>query len=426
MAQRVAPRLRTAVGGRATPDRLRRVAAVLVLACLLVAVVSIVSGARRTAAVTDAGGRIADLTAGSAQLYRALADADAMVTSAYVSGGIEPAALRSRYDGDIARASSALVAATGRLGAGDPGPGDPVPAAVATITRELPQYTGLVESARVYNRQGLPLGQSYLTRASTLMTSTILPAAEQLRSAETAALRAAYAEAGSPPVAPLLVVLGALAAIADVSLRELRRTNRVFSPGLVVAAAAMAAALLWWAAAGLVAGLALAGASRHADVADVLDDASTAVLQARSNESLVLVARNGGSGDARYGDITTGLAGLLTTAEGIADAGAHARIDDIRAAARDWEAAHQKVRDLDDAGRFTEAVAVATSASQSAFDHLDAVLLAAASAERAAFAADTGTAAVVTTGLAIVPAVLAGVGAAGAAAGLARRIGEYR
>ena len=113
---RPAPVWRRTVGaGSTTPERLRRVTAVLIVGCLLGALVSVLGGAARTSAVQDAQTRIAALTADSAELYRSLADADAMATSGYVSGGREPTAVRARYDDDVARATDRLVAAAGRL-----------------------------------------------------------------------------------------------------------------------------------------------------------------------------------------------------------------------------------------------------------------------------------------------------------------------
>src|SRR5205823_2978057 len=53
-------------------------------------------------------------------------------------------------------------------------------AATATLTRQLPEYTGLVEAARANNRQGFPVGAAYLRRASKLMRDQLLPAAERL------------------------------------------------------------------------------------------------------------------------------------------------------------------------------------------------------------------------------------------------------
>lgn len=425
-------RLREVARGTATPDRLRRVTAVLVLGCLVAGLVSLVSGTNRTRAVTDGGERVGGIVADAAQLYRSLADADAMATSGFVSGGQEPPTVRARYDSDIARASARLIDAAGKLPAGDP-----AAAPVAVLAEKLPVYTSLVETARVYNRQGLPLGQSYLSTASKLMTGQMLPAAAELRTLQTDALRSAFATGGGIPWAPLLTLVAALSAVVDVALRERRRTNRVLSPGLTVAAGALVLALIWWLVASAVAGSGLGAASRHASVASALDDAGTAVLQARSNESLVLVARNsGGNADGVYVEQMKkvlgedGNGGLLAAAAADADADATASIDAIRTAAEEWQAAHAAVRELDDDGAYQEAVASAVGtdadSSGSRFDQLDAALARAVEAERAAFADAAGSASGALFGLAGGPAVLALVAAAGAVAGLGRRIGEYR
>jgi hypothetical protein len=126
-----------------------------VVGCLLTALTSVLGGLAHTDAVHDSGTRIAALDSDAAELYRSLADADATATRGYVSGGLEPAAVRARYDDDVARAADRLVQAASRLPVGDPAA---VP--VTTIGVQLPVYTGLMETARTYNRQGLPLGQS--------------------------------------------------------------------------------------------------------------------------------------------------------------------------------------------------------------------------------------------------------------------------
>ncbi|SHL29312.1 hypothetical protein SAMN05443637_123104 [Pseudonocardia thermophila] len=424
-------RLREIARGDATPDRLRRVCAVLVLGCLIAGVASLVAGIERARAVADGGDRIGGIVADAGAVYRLLADADAMATSGFVSGGQEPPAVRARYDADIARASALLVDAAAKLPAGDP-----AAAAVTTLAEELPVYTALVETARVHNRQNLPLGQSYLTTASRLMTAELLPAADTLRELQTALLRDRLASAGDVPWAPVITLVAALAAVVDVSVRESRRTNRVFSPGLAVAGGALVVALVWWAGAAVVCRAELADADRHVSVADALEDAGTAVLQARSNESLVLVARNSGTADAGYVEQMEkvlgphGRGGLLAAAAAAADPGATAGIDEIRAAAEAWQTAHRTVRALDDEGRYAEAVASAVgtgpTTSGSRFDRLDAELSEALAAERVAFADATGTAGTALTGISGGPAVLALVAAVGAVAGLGRRIGEYR
>ena len=231
-------------GAATTPGRLRRVEAVLVVAALVLGVLGVLGGMARVNAVHDARTRIAALTTGAADLYQSLADADAMATTGYVSGGLEPATVRARYDDDIQRAGRLLTGAAGLLP-----PGDPAIAAVSTVGEQLPVYTGLVENARALNRLGLPLGQSYLASASKLMQTTILPAVEQVRAAESAALAAAYRQGAAIPFAVLAIGLAVFIAMVDLALREWRRTNRVLNVGLTVAGFAVLVCLVWWAVA---------------------------------------------------------------------------------------------------------------------------------------------------------------------------------
>ena len=88
----------------------------------------------------------------------------------------------------------------------------------------------------------------------------------------------------------------ALGALVWAQRRHYRRTNRVFNRGMLAASAASAVVLLW-----LVAGTpwpAPSSTSSYAHGAksiQVLNNARIAVLQARGDENLTLVAR--GSGD---------------------------------------------------------------------------------------------------------------------------------
>lgn len=420
--------------GSATPDRLRRVGAVLVIGCLLTALVSLLGAVSRAGAVRDGDTRIAALTSDAAALYQSLADADAMATSGYVSGGLEPAAVRARYDEDIARASDRLVHAAGQLPEGDPAVGP-----LATIAGQLPVYTALIETARTYNRQGLPLGQSYLDSASRTMRTSILPAAEELRRIKTAELESAYQRGGAIPIAVLLIGMAVLAGVVDVAVAERRRTNRILNTGLVAAGTALALLALWWIVVALIVGDALGDARSHSVGATALDDARVAVAQARSNESLVLVARSGGSSSSDQGFSTQldrvlgvdGNGGLLADAAAQAtDPESTARVDAIRVAAVDWQEAHRRVRELDDGGNYPDAVASVVGAepggSGATFQRLDTALAGAVDAERAAFADEVGYARAAQTGLTVIPTLLALFAAIAVAVGIGRRVGEYR
>jgi hypothetical protein len=412
--------------GDSTPARLRRVGVLLVLGCLAAGVVSLVSGLDRSQAVLDADTRVAALTSDAAAIYQSLADADAMATSGYVSGRRESPQGRARYDADITQAAQRMAHAASLLP-----DGAPAAASVSTLTSQLPVYTGLIEAARTYNREGLPLGQSYLTRGSKLLQQTMLAAAADLRTTETDELTGSYERGAHVPWAVLLLGLGVLAAVVDVGFGERRRTNRVLNPGLVGCAAAVLVALLWWGVASLLASSALADAGRHTSAAAALDDARTAVLKARSNESLVLVARNGSGGDGAFSTLMTPVlapqdaGGLLASAEASgADVGA------IRTATTLWLEAHAALRELDKDGDYTGAVEAAIGAdpggSGALFADLDRRLATAVAAERVGLTADVARARADQSLLAGGPAVLFLVAGVAAALGVARRTGEYR
>lgn len=417
--------------GLTTPERLRRVAAVLVVGCVVTAVVSVLAGVARTNAVRDSGTRIAALSADAAELYQSLADADATATRGYVSGGLEPTAVRARYDDDIARAADRVVHAANGLPIDDP-----AAAQVAVIASQLETYAGLMETARADNREGLPLGQAYLSSASRLMSATILPAVEQLRQAQKAALMTAYQRGGAVPYAVLLLGIAAFAGVVDHAVLERRRTNKILNMGLLAAGLALVAALLWWVVAVIVAGDHLEAARRHSDAAIALDEARTAVLLARSNESLVLVARSGaGSSDQGFTTQVQRVAGsggddgLLAEAVRSVPAST-AEIQTVRTALDDWRSAHHRVRELDDGGQYPQAVASVTGAepagSNAAFERLDAALEKAIVAERGTFTIEDSRAGSALTGLTVGPAALMLLAAAAASVGIGQRVGEYR
>jgi hypothetical protein len=397
-----------------------------VAGCLAAAVVSLVSGVDRTEAVADSDTRIAALTSDAAAIYQSLADADAMATSGYVSGRRESPEGRARYDADVTQAAQRMAHAASLLPEGAP-----AATSIATLTSQLPVYTGLIEAARTYNRQGLPLGQSYLTRASKLLQQTMLTAAADLRTTETDELAAGYRQGSQAPWAVLVLGLGVLAAVVDLALRERRRTNRVLSPGLVAGAVAVLVALVWWSVASLLSASALEDARRHTDAATALDSARTAVLKARSNESLVLVARNGSGGDAAF---TALLDPVLGTGQrlGLLDQAtvAGADVTDIRTATTAWVQAHENVRALDDGGDYTGAVeaaiGTAPNGSGTVFADLDRKLATTIATERDGITDAVDRARADQSLLAGGPAVLFVLAGVAAAAAVARRSGEYR
>ncbi len=99
-------------------------------------------------------------------LYTSLSDANATVATGLLSGGLEPATSRQRYQRDLVVASDALSALTREAGTAAT-----ARAALGTIADQLPVYSGLVETARANNRLGFPIGAAYLRQAASAMTT---------------------------------------------------------------------------------------------------------------------------------------------------------------------------------------------------------------------------------------------------------------
>jgi hypothetical protein len=101
----------------------------------------------------------------------------------------------------------------------------------------LPVYTGLVEEARSNNRQGVPVGAAYLRRASELMRTQLLPAAERLSVVEAQRADADYRDGTRNTGLIVAVVLGGLLLVGLVVTQVAvgRFTNRVLNVPMLVA-----------------------------------------------------------------------------------------------------------------------------------------------------------------------------------------------
>ena len=97
------------------------------------------------------------------KIHEALADADRSAANAFLSG-VEASGPRQEYQRDIETATHELERAAEHNGAGSRASQD-----LQAITAMVAEYTGLVETARANNRQGFPVGATYLRTASALM-----------------------------------------------------------------------------------------------------------------------------------------------------------------------------------------------------------------------------------------------------------------
>ncbi|WP_280886237.1 hypothetical protein [Streptomyces sp. LBL] len=418
------------------PGRLRIIGAVLALLVVAFGAVTALQTADRSAAADDVLNNSQPLSSAAADIYRSLADANTTASSGFLAGGQETAATRDRYEKDIGNAAEGLVKA-----AASSDPGSPAAATVARLNRLLPEYKGLVERARTYNRQGYPVGGAYLRYANEKMQKQMLPEAEDLYTKENQRLRADYADATPYPWAAIGLGVLALAGLAYAQHRNYRRTNRVLNHGLVAATATATVVLLW-----LVVGHSVARADLKASYAggvrsvEVLNDARIASLKARGNENLTLVARGaetkqvgGKVVDAYDYDFKTDMDALgkgLAKAAKLADDASGAK--PVTAAVGNmkvWKDRHGEARGEDEKGNYATALARVigpTGATGECFDSVDDNLDKALAHETAEFEQAAGDGLGAMTGLSVGAAVLAVLGAAGAVLGIGRRLSEYR
>ncbi len=405
----------------------------LVVLCLVWGAVAAWVVSQRASGASEVVSVSAPVSLDGEQIYRSLSDADATAARAFLSGGLEPAAARRRYQEDIAVAASRLEAATAAAGR------SAAAKYLAALSVSLPVYAGEVETARADNRLGLPLGAAYLREASGLMRGTLLPAARKISAQADAQLTTASGKATGLPLA--LVLVAAAVAVGYPLYRAqrwlYRRTHRRLNIGLVTASAAAAVSVLWLVIALAVARGDLLQARDHgsAPVA-ALARSEIAALQARADESLTLI--DAGGDDSFQADFAavahrlgpgpgTLLTGAVSAARSSPGAGPAAQ---AAAAAAAWYAAHRTVRSLDDNGRHAQAVQRVTTSgpghSSTLFDRLDSALTSAIAADQVVFQSNAVAARNAFTGLEAGVIVLALIMAAGCARGISVRLAEYR
>jgi hypothetical protein len=176
------------------------------------------------------------------------------------------------------------------------------------------------------------------------------------------------------------------------------------------------------------------GASRQDGSAqvDVLAQARIATLSARADETLTLVARGAGQAyQTDYVQVDKQLGDLLDRARALAtDDGVRAKIDTAKAADAAWTTAHGDIRKADDSGDYGTAVTLAVgtdpASAATAFDKLDTALRDAIEQTRTTFGSKVTQASGTLAGVVAGVAVLALLTAAGAGAGIWRRLRDYR
>lgn len=225
------------------------------------------------------------LSFAAGRLYTTLSVADAAAATAFIAEA-EPQPVRQRYEQAITDASVAVTRASSGL------TDEPLVQLLGRINAELAVYTGLIEIARTNNREGNPVGSSYLSEASGLMQSTILPDAARLYRATSERVDAETTASTQIP-APVITVVGATVIFGAFSHRWLaRRTRRRINPGLVVGALAILVMVVWVGTALTISTTASRSAKdTAAESLKTVTSVAITAQQARADETLSLIRR---------------------------------------------------------------------------------------------------------------------------------------
>lgn len=425
-------RSRLRAGGfTTTPGRLRLASIVLAAALSVLGIVGTSTLVSRQSAARAVGLDAAPLLVGAVNLYVSLADADATASNSFLRAGLELPDQRQRYLTDIQTAGSHLATIAGHAGSSPD-----AQHALQVIAQQLPVYAGLVEQARANNQQGFPVGAAYLRSASALMRKEILPQTTGLYGDAALRLGDHYRSgtAGVDIGGVLLAWVIALGILLATQLYVTRRTNRVLNPALVAATVLVCVVALW---ALLHVGSEQAALERAqlqgSDAVQVFSVSRILLLRMQSDESHALIAA--GTGDEYLRDFDTmaerlggadGRGGLLGKASVLASR--TGSVDSVDALADRFVALldkHKKVRELDDSGRYREAVLLSIGPEAEDVEALNTGLRDQMTAAQERLDAHAGDARGGFEALVIALPLVAALSVLLVLAGLQRRIGEY-
>ena len=408
----IAASTRAAMAG--TPGRLRAVGIVSVVATLLF-------GLAAGQAFRSADGALERAAANSDQLVRIQAiqnhvvQADADATNAFLVGGLEPAAQREDYTGAVAAASQLIAEAAQH----QPADGN----ALGALNRALVAYTSQVEQARANNRQALPIGAQYLREASADLRATALPLLKNLGEANNARVAEEFDRAAR--AALWLVVPGLLALVVlGLALVWLARRTRRYVNLPLAAAALVVLVTMVVGTLGLLAVKEGVDTTRDGVYAATLSTAQARVagFNAKSNESLTLIAR--GSGEAFEKAWQTSNTAVNAELTELGENPASSGMSPLPWS--EYAEVHQEIRRLDNSGEWDKAVALATgtgNATFAAFDTTSDEQLVALSGQTAQQLDDAGGWLPVSGALGLLAGLVA---AACAWWGVSQRLEEYR
>jgi hypothetical protein len=268
------------------------VSGLAVLAAVLVALGGGAALRERSSAIDEAASASAHLVL-LQRVQTNLVQADADATNSFLGFGLESVPQRLDYIASVQAASQQLALAA------KASPADAT--ALAQANADLTRYTGYMSSARAYNRLGKPVGANYLSTASDLLRSGVLPQLEARSAADVKRVDSAYSRSSHATWWLVLFAVIGIGALIGTQVYLIRHFHRIVNLPLVAASVGLLVVLILAAVAMGVAqsrannvrGGALSNATQ-------LSSSRVAAFDAKSIESLTLIER--GSSTAQDAD----------------------------------------------------------------------------------------------------------------------------
>jgi hypothetical protein len=388
------------------PGLLNRWQLIAVAACVLFAVLTAalqLLGWQANRAAADNTEQLVRVQSIQSTLFRA----DALATTSFLVGGLEAPEQRQAYDDAIDQVTRQIA---------DAAQAQPADSEVlAALNAAVNRFTTTNTQARDNNRQGFPVGAEYLRGASNQLRDEAQPLIEALTEANST--RAESELGGQQPLLILLPGLATLALLWWVNTQLATVFRRRFNVGIAAAFVVIGALTL------VAAGVSSSQSGANDELRDgsyrlAVDEATarTAANDAKSNESRRLGAQGSGA----------------VFEEGWR--AAHQRVNESASPAtldlwRVYSALHVSVVELEESGKYGEAVALATTvdadgptAALDAFDRASQAVVSQAASETTDQLRSGNSIFLVLAALTL----LLGLGAAGLATwGIAQRRREY-
>ncbi len=408
-----------------TPGRILTIGVVLSTLVIASAFATSTTINDRQAALTTVLNHTEPLAFAAGQLYTTLSVADAAAATAFIAGA-EPRDVRQRYEQAITDASVAVTRASSGL------TDEPMVQLLGRVNAELSVYTGLVETARTNNRAGNPVGSSYLSEASALMQTRILPDAQRLYEETSDRVNAETTASTRIPGPVILVVLATLLFGVFANRWLARRTRRRINIGFVAGGMAVLIMLVWVGTA-LIISTADSRSAKDtaAESLKTVTNLAITAQQARADETLSLIRR--GDEDVRkqsYYQRIDVMQQQLSDYLARDDVIDKADLADAEQLLKRWRAADDRINAYIAVGNYQAATQVALGTSEDdstpAFNKLDDALSKGIEESRNQLRNDILNAHRVLSGATVGAAVLSVVAALAVALGLWPRLSEYR